>query len=151
MTDLSQELAADPLGLGYASHLPDSPGLVVEMLNAPTGPGAGAAAAQQMTKGALLLRIVPILDQLALGVGLDGSVILPQVDRRWTQRFAALQAGDPAIDITPQLVGMLRQAVADHLTTDEYIDAILTRQGSRAEVLGLGVITEADVRIALGE
>lgn len=33
---LHDELATDPLGLGYSAHLPDSPGTVADMLNAPT-------------------------------------------------------------------------------------------------------------------
>ena len=151
MMTLLDELRDDPRGLGYAPLVSAGDAVsLVALLNATDGPGAGAVPATRMTRGALLIRIVPILDQLASGLTLSGAAIAPQVDRRWSQRFDALRGGDAEIDMTPALVGMLQQAVADGLASAEYIASIGQRIGSRADVLGLGSLSPDDVSRALG-
>lgn len=150
--DLHTELTTDPLALGYASHINISDNAIADMLNAKTGAGAAAITLAQVGKGAVLLGTVPVLDQLASGLTLAAAPITPEVQAKWQNRFSALRAGSDTLACSPQFIGMLMQLVSDGLTQQPYIDAIIKRAGSRAEVLwGAGTVVQpSDVQAALG-
>lgn len=103
-------------------------------------------------KGALLRGIIPALDQLATGVNLSGVALTAQISAKWTNRFAALRAGDDVMVLDAALMGLLGQLVTDGLMLQPYIDAFSKRNGSRAEVLwGAGtVVRPADIQHAMG-
>lgn len=144
MTALSQELAADPAGLGYAAHLPDSPGLVVDLLNAPT---RTAIKPRFVTARGVLAEVdggAQILDKLeALSAGVS--------EVKWAMKFLLTDGIDVGHPRTRALLDQL--AAGGGITADEAgaLKALAIQPVSRAEELGLGVITEADVRIALEE
>jgi hypothetical protein len=149
---LHAELTADPLALGYAAQLNISDNAIAAMLNATTGAGAAVISLTTQSKANILTGLIPALDQLATGVGYAGTVITPAIDRKWTQRFTALRAGNDQIDLTPQFMGMLGQLVSDGIIPQPYIDAFTVRVGSRAEVLwGAGTqVSPVDVQTAMG-
>lgn len=146
---LKSEVQNDPAGIGYAAHIPDAPGLVVEQLNArvfnmpkPTfvsARGIMASFGLGPTAGAAFL---DKLDALAANV--------PAI--KWAIKFlqaeAGLDVGEPATQLMlTSLIGVggITQAEVDG------VKAMALQPASRAEVLfGAGSqITEADVRAAL--
>ena len=149
LTQLKTELQTDPAGLGYAAHVPHAPGILAELLNAPSatlaktrmvtargimasyglGPAAGAA-------------FMDKLEVLSAGV--------PAI--KWAMKFlqteAGIDVGEPATQLMlTSLIG------AGGITAAEIdgIKAMALQPASRAEVLfGAGTqISEADVRAAL--
>ena len=149
LTQLQSELQADPASLGYAVHRPQAPGMLAQMLNAPTttlaktrmvtargimasyglGPSAGAA----------------FLDKLeALSAG------VPAI--KWAMKFLHAESG---IDVgEPATQAMLTSLTGVGGITQAEVDgvkAMALQPASRAEVLfgAEAQITEADVRAAL--
>ena len=149
LAQLKTELQTDPAGLGYAAHTPHAPGILAELLNAPSatlaktrmvtargimasyglGPAAGAA-------------FMDKLEVLSAGV--------PAI--KWAMKFlqteAGIDVGEPATQLMlTSLIG------AGGITAAEIdgIKAMALQPASRAEVLfGAGTqISEADVRAAL--
>lgn len=139
---LAEELRTDPAGLGYAAHLPDSPGLVVDMLNALT---RTAVKSRFVTARGVLAEVdggAQILDKLeALAAGVS--------EVKWAMKFLLTDG----IDVGhPRTRGLLDQlAAAGGLTAADAkaLKDLALQPASRAEELGLGFITEADVRVAL--
>lgn len=140
---LRDELQADPLALGYAPYIPDAPGMLVELLHARNF----SAPKTRMVSARTVLAEVQggelILDKLeALGES------IPAV--KWAMRF---MVGEEGIDIGhPVTRGLLDQLAAGGALEQSEADALkamANQPASRAEVLGLHRITEADVRAAL--
>jgi hypothetical protein len=141
---LCNEVAADPTHKGYQTHLPSSPGLVVDLLNALTetkvkaittsaaktwaaaGPYAGIVDASNTAGHSARASCLVIRDAFASGdlIHLD--------DPSLQNLFAAWVTA-----------GVITQAQHDALI------AIATQPASRAEVLGLPFVTEHDL-IAAG-
>ena len=142
MSALAAEIADDPMGLGYSQHLPDCPGLVVDLLNARTQP---APQSRMVTARGILADLpegAQILDKLeAIGAA------VPEV--RWAMKF---MVGGEGIDVghprTRALINALAQQGA--LTRGEADDLLdlAVQPCSRADVIGLGTVTEADLRAA---
>lgn len=142
MSALAAEIADDPLGLGYAQHLPDCPGIVVDLLNART---QSAPQPRMVTARGILADVAggaQILDKLEAM-----APVVPEV--RWAMKF---MVGDQGIDIghprTRALIDALAQQGA--LTRGEADDllALAVQPCSRADLIGRGTVTEADLRAA---
>lgn len=140
---LEQELRTDPLNRGYAQYIPQSPGVLVEMLNR-----------QQYTKiksrfvtARTVLAEVPggaeVLDKLEAAGATNSAV-------KWAMRFMLSDGIDVGFPVTQQLLdglvagGVLTQSESDSLKN------LALQPASRAEVLGLAAVTEQDIRNALG-
>ena len=147
---LHDEITTDPLGLGYAAWLPDSPGTVAELLNAktfslpqdqvlreidvigshPDGPEAGDAVLAK-------LETFSVTDQP-----------LARIVARALRALAAegLNVGSPSVR---SMLTALGQAGA--LTVDEAdkLISMADQPASRAQVLGLGAVTVEQVIGAL--
>lgn len=142
MTVLAAEITNDPKGLGYAELLPDQPGRVVDLLNAPAYslPKSRFVTARgvlaEVTGGAAIL---DKLEQL-------GSVV-PEV--KWAMRFLV---GEQGIDVGHARTRGLLDALAQQgaLTQDEAdaLKNLANQPASRADELGLDRVTEADLRSA---
>lgn len=148
---LKSEIQSDPAKLSYAPYIGVSDVQIAALLNATSGPGAASIDLATISKGSLLLQIVPWLDQLATGQTTGGVAIPPATVTKWQQRFQALQAGDAVLSV-PALAAMMNDGVTDGLATAAQVAAITTRTGSRAEVLfGQGTVIQCqDVLAALG-
>lgn len=143
LTALAAEIAADPAAKGYALLLPTSPGAVVDKLNAPTetmvkaihsttaqawaatGPYSAIVDASNNVNHPCRASCLVIRDTFASGV----QIHLERSDMR----------------------GMLDAWVTFDVCTAAQRDDLLSRAtqpASRAEVLGLPVVAEADLRAA---
>lgn len=140
---LRSEIDDDPAGKGYQQHLPDSPGLVVDLLNARTGqmvkPRMVTARAILADCGALA---PSILDKLEAASASNSSV-------KWAVRFLQQEGG---IDVGhPTTQAMIDQLTGPLFTPEEgaALKSMALQPASRAEVLGMGLVTESDLRTAL--
>lgn len=144
---LADELTQDPAGLGYAQWLPDSPGRVAEMLNAPRYPVPGRIARADFAVwcGSSGLRAVvedtattaghplrsaalTLLDFLRGGVAESIDLALP---------------GNQAMLAAWVSAGAITQGQADELVTLSH------RLISRAQQIGLAPVGALDVQGAL--
>ena len=148
MSVLSDELAADPLGLGYAQWEPDAPGMVVQLLTAMT---------QQMPKPTMMT------ERGVLAHYVDGPVAADAVMTKLDTYASGSQSLSSVVKRAMRLLGndgidmgsaatrsMLDALQADGvITADECtkLKALGIQPASRAEVLGI-TVTEADVRAA---
>jgi hypothetical protein len=142
---LKAELDNDPQHLGYAALLAagDHVG-VAALLNNPAGAGSAPLAVRRMAKNAFLLAVAP-------GAILASQKTLP-IQARWSMvlQLVAATGGFVQLD-APQVQSLLTIAVADGVLSQNQVDAITRRPGSRAEVV-LGadtVVRHQDVAIAL--
>ncbi len=151
LASLKTEIQTDPAKLGYAPYIGVSDIQIAALLNSGTGPGAASIDVATISKGSLLLQIVPWLDQLASGQTTGGTPIPAATVTKWQQRFQALQAGDAVLSV-PALLPMMNDGVTDGIATTAQVAAITTRTGSRAEVLfGQGTVIQwQGVLAALG-
>lgn len=144
MTTLANEISDDPLGLGYAAHLPDAPGLVVEMLNART---RTAVQSRFVTARGVLAEVdggAQILDKLDALTGAVREV-------KWAMKFLLTDGIDVGHPRTRALLDQLAAGGAITAADAQALKDLALQPASRAEELGLGVITEAGLRAALGE
>jgi hypothetical protein len=139
---LKSEIQTDPTNKGYAQFLPDSPGRVVELLNAQT---------EQMTKSRFVTART-ILAECALGVS-----ILDKLESttnsisavKWAVKFLGQDGVDVGHLATQEMIDNL--VLGGVLTTTEatQLKNMAVQQASRSEVLGLGFVHDSDVRDAL--
>jgi len=143
MTTLSDELHTDPAGLGYAKFLPAAPGSVVELLNAPT---------QSMVKA-----IKSTTAQAWAATGPYANIVDASEEKTHPCRASCLILRDTlasGVDIhmeMPDVQSMFKAWIAAGICTQVQADALYARAmqpASRAEVLGLAVVTEEQVRDA---
>ncbi len=151
VASLKTELTTDPLGLGYSQYFKTSHVNIANLLNATSGAGAATIQLQTISKGQLLLGIVPWLDQLSTGVTLTGSPVASGVSLKWQHRFQALQSADATLQIS-QILPLVTDVETDGLATAAQVSALTTKTGSRAEALfGAGtVIVWQDIFAAIG-
>ena len=141
---LHTELTTDPLGLGYARLLANRDTVeLAALLNLRSGGGSALIVPASITKGAILLGIIPFLDQLSSGNEVSGAVFSTATVAKWMARFNAVRSGDDILALTPPLQAMFGQIVTDGLGTQAQLDGFLKRTGSRAEVL-FGADAEVD-------
>lgn len=149
LAQLKTELQTDPAGLGYAAHTPHAPGILAELLNAPS---ATLAKTRMVTARGIMA---------SYGLGpTGGAAFLDKLDAlsasvpaiKWAMTFlrseSGIDIGEPATQVMlTSLIGI------GGITLSEVdgVKAMALQPASRAEVLfGVGVqITEADVRAAL--
>jgi hypothetical protein len=136
------EVSGDPQALGYDEYLPDSPGHVVRLINEPS---------RQMIKSrivsarAILAECAggaAIWDKLLAIAAQNSTVKLATV---FLQQEAGIDVGSAATQAMITLLtgpGMLTQAEGTALKN------LALQPCSRAEQLGLGVVTEQDLRDA---
>jgi hypothetical protein len=141
---LAAELTTDPLSRGYAQFIPDSPGILADMMNAQI---------YSMPKE----RFVTARGVLAAH-GAAGATILDKLESaassvsmiKWALSFLKTDGG---IDVghanTRALIDQL--AAGGVLTSTEagLIKDMAIQPASRADILGLGYVREADIRSAL--
>lgn len=139
---LQAELANDPAGKGYAAHLPDAPGLVVDLLNAATE----TAPLERWVTGLTILSECPAgrsITRKLKKASIDDAV----VEVAWYQLLGrrGLNVNDPA---TKAMLDEM--AAADILDTEEVtqLKAMAVQIASRAEIIGIGRATEEQVRKA---
>lgn len=142
-TSLKNELTLDPAALGYAAWLPSSPGMVVQLINEPRFQAIKSRLVTARTALAELASGAAILDKLEAAAAANATV-------KWAFRFLTqelgLDVGHPNAQATIDALvaaGVLTQGEGDALK------ALALQPASRAEVLGLGRVTEDDIREAL--
>jgi hypothetical protein len=141
---LAAELANDPAALGYADFLPDSPGSVVDLLNAPRWPMVKALSAARAQTWAALGPYAAIVDA-------SDNPTHPCRASCLVVR-ATFSAGLPIELDNPELRAMLDAWVTTSICSEAERDDLLARATvlvSRMEVLGLPPATVADVIGAL--
>lgn len=141
---LKQEIEKDPLGLGYGPLMDrGSDADVAVILNDKSGPGGGV----------IQLPSIPLSD--FLGATLPAIVALQgktsDVQAKW-DRLINIVTSLPTVTLTPTVRIILQGLVVDGLMGSDDVNAIGTRQGSRAEVLfGPGtVIHHLQIAAAFG-
>lgn len=140
MTTLSDELRTDPKGLGYAPLMPSAPGMVVVLLNALT---ESMVKPRFITARTILAECddgAGVLDALSAAASEISAV-------KWALTFLSTDSG---IDVgharTQGMIDNLVEVGAMRQTLAEQLKALAIQPASRAEVLGLGVVTEEQVR-----
>ena len=145
---LKAEIQNDPAGIGYAAHLPHSPGAVVDLLNARA----------QVKAKSRMVTARGIMASYGLGPA-AGAVFLDKLDAlagsvpavNWAMKFLQTEAG---VDVgEPATQAMLTALIGQGgITADEVngVKAMAIQPASRAEILfGDGVqVAEADLRAA---
>lgn len=152
MSILSDEITNDPKGKGYAAFLPDQPGHVVELLNAPTETAPkeriitsrGVASVLGLIESENFLQSLEEFSTATLDASHPLLPYQPGIKRQiaWLST-QGLDLGDPltrALLDTLAGVGIITALAATKLK-----DAAL-KPVSRAEVLGLPRITEEMLR-----
>lgn len=144
MSVLSDEINNDPLNRGYAQHIPDSPGVISDMLN---------SIDYTMVK----TKFVTARGVLA-EYGSAGAAVLDKIDAagasdsavKWAMKFVT---SEPGIDVGHPTTRSLLNGMVPTVLTQAEADMLLNmavQPASRAEVLGIGYVTAADVQAALG-
>jgi hypothetical protein len=151
---LKTEVQTDPASLGYGALLPDCPGLVVNLLNG-ISPTVKCLKPRFVTARTILKECAgggTLLDALERAV--VGAPVAPvntelQSSIKWALKFLGQDSGlDVGTTSTQTLIGycvatgVLTQAQGDSLV------AMGMQLCSRAEQLGFGNVSEADLRIA---
>ncbi len=144
---LKQELDTDPLGLGYSTFKPDSPGSVIALLSY----------INYSAVKPLLLSERGILEKYADGPVAADAVLtklevfsasghpLASVVKRALKFLAQAEGLDMGSAATQGMLSML--AAGGVITEDEAtkLKNLALQPATRAQVLGLGIVTEADV------
>jgi hypothetical protein len=140
---LAAEITNDPATHGYGAHLPDSPGIVVDLLNAQTESMVKPRMVTARTVLAECVAGAAILDKLE-AAGASNSAV------KWAVRFLGNDGGlDVGNAVTQTMIDQLTGPV---LLAEEgaALKALAMQLASRAEVLGLGSVSLTDVMRALG-
>lgn len=142
---IRDEVNNDPASRGYAQYWPNSGGMVVELMNDPNG---GEMYRSHYVNARSVIK-------LPLGLSILGkldAVENTNIAVKWAIKFLAtdqgLDVGDPVTHATiDSLVtdSVLLQAEGDQLKAMSLLPA------SRAEVLGLGYVSEQDLIAAFSE
>jgi hypothetical protein len=141
---LSSEVTADPLTLGYQSHLPSSPGLVVQLLNTPMHmkiKSVTTSAAKTWAASGPYAAIVDAANMAGHPARASALVVRD-----------AFASGDPIHMEDPNIQALFANWITANVITQEQHDALIAmamQPASRAEVLGLPFVTEQDL-IAAG-
>jgi hypothetical protein len=142
MSTLQTELTTDPLNRGYAQHIPDCPGILVNLLNEPVYQKHKTRFVTARTVLAEVAGGAEILDKLELAAQSNSAV-------KWAMRFVTTDGIDVGYLGTQQLLDSLVGTTLTQAECDA-IKNLALQSASRAEVLGLGYVTEQQVRNALG-
>ena len=141
---LLEEISTDPMNRGYAQYIPHSPGKVTELLNELiyTMPKtkfitARTILAEYGEEGA------GILDKLEIA-----SQSIPAV--KWAFKFMTQDSGiDIGHNKTREMLDSLVQLTVITQDESDKIKNLGLQPASRVEILGLGAVTELQVRDAI--
>lgn len=144
MSALSDELTSDPLGRGYATFIPDNPGMLAVMMNAPD---------YTMVKMKFITARTVLAEH-----GSAGAVALDKIDAagaadsavKWAMKFVT---SEPGIDVGHPTTRSLLNSMVPSVLTQQEANMLLdmaVQPASRAEVLGIPFVTANDVQQALG-
>ncbi|WP_109994964.1 hypothetical protein [Salinisphaera sp. LB1] len=137
---LQSEIDSDPAGIGYQTALAteNTPQLAA-LLNDPTNATINRTSIQ---RDDFLLAIVPIVGNLSSATDAMRMKYQPLLD---------IASAASHIDMDTTIIDMIDGLVTDGLATHEQASVILTRQGSRVElIMGEGMaVTESDVAFAI--
>jgi len=143
MTILKEEIYVDPLGLGYAVFLPDSPGSIADLLNA-------QAFVQYRT---MMVREIEIIGLYTDGPVAGDDVLakleafattahpLARIVSRALKALGQPEGLDLGSDAVQSMLTLLSQAGAITLDEAEKLKAIANQPASRAEILGIGQVS----------
>jgi hypothetical protein len=137
---LKGEILGDPLRLGYGAHLPDSPGLVVDLLNAQTQSMIGPLRSTTAKAWAAAGPYANIVDASLNPTHACRASCLVIRD--------SFSCGDPIHVEDPQLQAMLAAWRSTGICTQEQVDDLYARAqqpASRAQVLGWPTIEIGDL------
>lgn len=137
---LAAEIANDPEAKDYAAHLPDSPGIVVELLNAQT---------ETMTKPLTAAKALTWAASGPMSAIVDASTNAAHPARASCLAFlhalkSGMELGMPLPEIQAAFAGWAQAGVITQEQHDSLMATAL-QSASRAEVLGLGRVTESDL------
>ena len=144
MSALSNELSSDPLNRGYAQYIPDNPGMLAVMMN---------TLDYTMVKTKFVTARTVLAEH-----GSAGAAALDKIDAagasdsavKWAMKFVT---SEPGIDVGHPTTRALLNSMVPSVLTQQEADMLLdmaVQPASRAEVLGIPVVTAADVQQALG-
>lgn len=137
---LKSELEEDPKQLGLANLLiSGDASKIVNLLNGKIGDGAELLTASEISKGDLVMWLIPILSKL--------STVSEEIKNRWDIVLKYLLPSCPDIVRVkdPRIQGLLQTAIADGLTTQDYVNKLNPKRFSRSEVLfGENVFVNVD-------
>lgn len=143
LTALKSEVQTDPLAKGYAARLPASPGYVVDMLNAPVHTMVKpihSTTAQAWAAGGPFSAIVDASNNATHACRASCLVI--------RETFASgVDIHMERTDVQQMLTAWVTAGVCTAAQRDDLVSRA-TQPASRAEVLGFGTVTEADLRAA---
>lgn len=136
---LRTELLTDPIGMGYSAYIPHAPGKLVEMLN---DLSQSAPASRYINVRTILSDIddgVAILEALEAA---EGAVPI----LKWIMPFLKMESGVNIGNL--RTLFMLNQLSGTVLTEAQAnsLKALAMQPVSRAAVIGLGTVTEEQVR-----
>lgn len=144
---LFDEIANDPLGLGYAALLPNSPGRVVELLNTKNYTAIGS---RMISERGLMAKLP--MGPVAADAMLKKLEAYSQIQATYSSvvaralKFLAMpdgiDIGEPA---TQNLITLLGTGIITEEEATQIKDLAL-QPASRAEVIGIGSVTEDDLR-----
>lgn len=136
---LADELRGDPLGLGYASHLPDDPQRVVDLLAAPV---------YTMTKSRFVTART-ILAECPDGAAILDALTTAQANVsavKWALTFLSQDSGlDVGHPRTQVMLGGLVQGGALTAAQADQLKAMAMQPATRSDVLGIPVPTARDI------
>lgn len=143
MSILSDEITNDPTGKGYAAFLPDQPGKVVDLLNAYNETKVKA----RMITARGILSDYP-------GGPVEAATVLDKLDTaaptipalRWAWAFIKGEGIDIGHPATQAMLDTLATATVLTSTEAANLKSLAVQPASRAEVLGLPLITEKILR-----
>lgn len=141
---LCTEVSTDPMHKGYQSHLPSSPGLVVQLLNTPVHAKVKSITTSAAKTWAASGPYAAIVDAANMAGHPARASALVVRD--------AFASGDPIHLEDPNIQALFTNWIAANVITQAQHDALIamaTQPASRAEVLGLPFVTEQDL-IAAG-
>lgn len=144
---LQAEISTDPMGIGYAAWLPDSPGTVRELLNAKTFS---------------LPQSIAVREIEIIGLHPDGPVAgdavlakleafsatahpLARIVARALKALGQPEGLDLGTESVQAMLTLLGQADALTVAEADALKSIANQPASRAEVLGLGSVTVEQV------
>lgn len=143
LTALHAEVQTDPQGHGYLQFLPDAPGMVCELLNKQS---ALMVKPRLVTARTVLAECGPdaagILDKLEAAAA---SVSTVKWAMKFLQQDGGLDVGHPVTQA--QLSGLATGGILTSQEAQALKDMAL-QPCSRAEQLGLGIVSQSDLRNA---
>jgi hypothetical protein len=132
LSKLKTEISTNPKSMGYSGKTDTQ---VAALLNAMTGVGAQTVTLLSTPKDTFLAGTVAASIRLTTGVGTDGAALAPLAVAKWSAVLAQAKAASSQASIDLTLLSAIGDPVADKVMTDAEHAALLTRVGSRAEVV----------------